>query len=102
MESKAKEKKQYKKSSDVMFNEFIELYPKKYGSFAAERAWHELGVDDDDELFSAIMKALKIFIAKNKSTSVQFLPSASRWLSERMWEDVDTSSFDVDEGVIML
>lgn len=98
--NKNKENKIKTKRPDVMFNEFFELYPKKYGRYAAERAWYEINIDDG--LFDTIMKALKMFIAKTKLTSTQYLPSAGRWLSERMWEDVDTIGPDIDEGVIML
>ena len=72
---------------EIRFNEFWELYPKKQSKSPALKAWLKLKLDD--ELFQAIITALKeqINCDQWQRSNGQFIPNPLTWINQKRWED---------------
>jgi len=65
------------------FAEFWDLYPRKVGRAAAERAWSGI----DPELVNHILDATAILAGDPNLPPKQFIPYPATWLNRAGWED---------------
>lgn len=78
---------------DRRFEDFWQLYPKRVGRGAAERAWKK--IRPDAALFEIIMQSVRENIARNQNwrrDNGQYIPNPSTWLNQKRWQD------DIQDG----
>ena len=78
---------------DRRFEDFWQLYPKRVGRGAAERAWKK--IRPDAALFEIIMQSVRENIARNQNwrrDNGQYIPNPSTWLNQERWQD------DIQDG----
>lgn len=76
-------KKTIRKTHAHRFSEFWDLYPRKVGKAAAERAWSAI----DSELIDQILDATAMLAADPNLPPKQFVPYPATWLNRAGWED---------------
>lgn len=66
---------------------FWEVYPKKIGKGAAEKAWAK--IKPGDQLVSKMLDAIKVQSRSHNWTKDdgQFIPNPATWLNQKRWED---------------
>jgi hypothetical protein len=69
------------------FAQFWELYPKRVGKGAAEKAW--LKIKPSESLQGQICDAVRLQAGSPRFTkdNGQYIPNPATWLNERRWED---------------
>ena len=86
-------KRESKERSNVLvldrFNQFWSKYPKKVRKSSAKRVWLKLKVEQDTDLWVAIMNGLyrSINMWESEKRESRYIPHAVRFLAERQWED---------------
>lgn len=73
----------------VRFNQFWAKYPRALRKQRAKVAWLKLKVEQDTDLWVAIMTGLRRWLEhwEIEGTRPQYIPYASTWLRDRCWED---------------
>lgn len=72
------------------FDEFWEIYPRKVGKGAAQKAWNKLKPDSDlaDRIMGAVREQ-KRSVQWTKDGG-QYIPNPTTWLNQQRWEDEAT------------
>ena len=71
--------------SEITFDMFYKLYPRKVGRFMANKSFNKLKKSDRKLAFDGLLDYLKFW--KHNKTEKQFIPHPSTWLNQRRWED---------------
>lgn len=76
-------------SHDEDFERFWNAYPRKQGKGKLEAIWRKISPSKSD--LGIMLKAIEIQKKSPewKRESGRFIPSPTRWIAERRWEDVD-------------
>ena len=74
------EKKEEKKNTCVLFDQFWTLYPRKTSKQSASKAFAKL--KDEDQ-----QKAINNIARLYSETPVQFVPHAATYINQARWED---------------
>ena len=78
-------------STELLFDHFWKLYPRKESKQAAKRAWSKL--KPDHALFEIIINALEYRTQTKEwlNDNGRFIPHPATWLNGRRWEDEQQS-----------
>jgi hypothetical protein len=78
---------QKENSTSERFQQFWNIYPKKVGKGAAEKAFNR--IKPSAELIKTILSAIEKQrqCGQWQKSSGQYIPSPARWLNEKRWED---------------
>ena len=71
--------------SEITFDMFYKLYPRKVGRFTANKSFNKLKKADKKLAYDGLLNYIKIW--KHDKTEKQFIPHPSTWLNQRRWED---------------
>ena len=71
--------------SEITFDMFYKLYPRKVGRFMANKSFNKLKKADKKLAYDGLLNYIKIW--KHDKTEKQFIPHPSTWLNQRRWED---------------
>lgn len=82
--------------SDVTFDDFWTIYPRKEGKGAARKAWAKavklIAVDD-------LLPIVRSFSVRVHGTEPRFIPFPATWLNQERWSDeVDEQQAEADGG----
>lgn len=84
---KNKNKNKIKENYNLLFAQFWDMYPKKKGKQAAEKAFQKIAPDE------ALLKTMLNAIEEQKKSAEwqkdngQYIPHPATWLNGRRWED---------------
>lgn len=67
------------------FDQFWDVYPRKRGKGAAQKAWQKL--NPDAAVCRMITFGLAWQVKEWESKDPQFIPHPATWLNQRRWED---------------
>jgi len=86
---KDKKRKNIKKESLALFNQFWKAYPVKKSKGQAEKAWKK--INPDQELLNKILKRIEKAKKSEKwiKDKGEYIPYPATWLNAKGWEDED-------------
>ena len=75
----------------IAFDEFWEIYPRKIGKLAAEKAYDKA---IRNATIDRIREGAKKFAARCKNTEQQYIPHPATWLNAGRWDDQPVAPAD--------